>query len=45
VLKTGVTLRIAGGATSKDLAMSQYAAGAITMEDNNIWYCTGIRIS
>jgi len=42
---SGVTLRLAGSGTSKDLAMAQYSAGAIVMEDTNIWYATGVGIS
>lgn len=41
----GVTLRLAASATNKDLSLPQYAAGALVMEDTNIWYAMGAGIS
>lgn len=37
----GVTQRLAGSATDKNVALAQYAMGAITMEDTDIWVFSG----
>lgn len=42
---SGVILRIAGSATSKDVTMAQWAAASLYNDETNEWVCSGTGIS
>ncbi len=41
----GVTLRLAGSATSKDVALAQWGMASLFQEAINIWVCSGTGVS
>ncbi|MGI8840677.1 MAG: hypothetical protein ACR2F8_07860, partial [Caulobacteraceae bacterium] len=41
----GVTLRIAGSATSKDVALAQWGLASAIMDENDDWVISGTGIS